>query len=1067
MTKINSPLISETDDSDSISLSFIPSYKLLNMSSNPMIDDENKLILYKRVYDMTHLGVDIMLNDEVLPKMSWSDFVESHSPKTKFWHYETNRWKVSFGCSNGSFKQISFVNSIHTSAGGTHVKYIQKQISSWISSKIGEKNNGSPKNVKTKLFVVVYAIIEDPIFMSQSKECLSLSVEKFGSKCVIPNNLLKDFLDNSDIKTLLNSKIINEHNNLIGKTKVTSIDHLTEANKAGSNVGYKCTLFLCEGSSAKTMCETGIGVIGHDFYGCYALRGKVLNVRNSSINKYFENKELNELKIIVGLKDGEKYNEQSVKKLRYGKIVCVKDADSDGAAIMGLLINFFMIKFPTLLTIKGFFSEFITPMIIQPYGKSLMRFYNMVEHKLFIESKVTELKNLPKAKYIKGLASNKKPDVVDYFKHYNDNCLNIMFDVNGTQSAETENVIQKIIETHNNNKEDNELEDNDIEFENIEFQADYSFRGTNEVLDLVYNTKRANERKSWLINFDHDSYLKREASTPIHCVDFINNDVASFSIDALVRSIPQMIDGLKPTQRKILYVLFGMPDSKAYTPMKVAQLTGAVSKDANYHHGEASMSETIINMAQTYVGSNNVPLLDNDQGEGFGTRIDNGNDTGAPRYIFCSLHKIARLIFPKEDDPLLERVIDDNEEVEPTHYVPIVPFILFNGTIGIGTGWSTTIPSFNPIQIIDYVINSIMIDPVGKIESYYRGFEGDVIELKNGWEYKGKFRLDGQKCFVEELPINYSTNCFISRLNYLTSGVVVAGSKNKVYWSPEIKVLKYNNHTRDNDHPKFDITFDYDFKFEKTIVTGKTKQTTKKVSIPKPTKTTKKPKIDEPKIVKAVRSRIVNLDNQSENSKTTNSKTIVPKLIVPNTALRTRVSTNEVQDSTNKQSEAYVSEVLGMSTQIRNTNMVLLDINMRPKRYSSQYEIIDDWIPIRRELYVKRKEYNIRKMEIEITKLKNMCRFIKEDYEGLIKIRRVPKNKLIETLIEREYDTYNDTYEYLLNITISQLTMEKYNSLLDKFNKLNEQYEQYISTYIEEIWINELNDLKIALMNLR
>jgi len=152
--------------------------------------------------------------------------------------------------------------------------------------------------------------------MSQSKECLSLSVEKFGSKCVIPNNLLKDFLDNSDIKTLLNSKIINEHNNLIGKTKVTSIDHLTEANKAGSNVGYKCTLFLCEGSSAKTMCETGIGVIGHDFYGCYALRGKVLNVRNSSINKYFENKELNELKIIVGLKDGEKYNEQSVKKLR-------------------------------------------------------------------------------------------------------------------------------------------------------------------------------------------------------------------------------------------------------------------------------------------------------------------------------------------------------------------------------------------------------------------------------------------------------------------------------------------------------------------------------------------------------------------------------------------------------------------------------------------------------------------------------------------------------------------------------------------------------------------------------
>lgn len=97
--------------------------------------------------------------------------------------------------------------------------------------------------------------------------------------------------------------------------------------------------------------------------------------------------------------------------------------------------------------------------------------------------------------------------------------------------------------------------------------------------------------------------------------DFVNKELILFSMADLQRSIPSMVDGLKPGQRKILFCAFKRNLVKEF---KVAQLSGYVSEHSAYHHGEQSLASTIIGMAQDYVGSNNINLLQpNGQ---FGTR---------------------------------------------------------------------------------------------------------------------------------------------------------------------------------------------------------------------------------------------------------------------------------------------------------------------------------------------------------------------------------------------------------------------------------------------------------------
>ena len=161
-------------------------------------------------------------------------------------------------------------------------------------------------------------------------------------------------------------------------------------------------------------------------------------------------------------------------------------------------------------------------------------------------------------------------------------------------------------------------------------------------IDMAFNKDRSDDRKSWLKQHDEKNILEDETHVPYS--DFVNKELIHFSNYDLHRSVPHIMDGLKPSQRKILFSCF---KRKLKSEIRVAQLAGYVSEHSGYHHGEESLNKAIIAMAQNFVGSNNIHLLEpNGQ---FGTRLQGGKDAGSPRYLHTVLSDIAHKIFIPDD----------------------------------------------------------------------------------------------------------------------------------------------------------------------------------------------------------------------------------------------------------------------------------------------------------------------------------------------------------------------------------------------------------------------------------
>jgi len=203
--------------------------------------------------------------------------------------------------------------------------------------------------------------------------------------------------------------------------------------------------------------------------------------------------------------------------------------------------------------------------------------------------------------------------------------------------------------------------------------------------------------------------------------DFINRELILFSRADLQRSIPSLLDGLKPGQRKIMFSVF---KRKLRNDIKVAQLAGYVSEHSAYHHGEASLMSTIVGLAQNYCGSNNINLLV-PSGQ-FGTRLLGGKDHASPRYIFTRLQQITRILFPECDDQLLDFNLEDGQVIEPEVYLPIIPLVLVNGADGIGTGWSTNVPNFNPRDVVENLRCMLADTPTVPMHPWFSGFKGGI-----------------------------------------------------------------------------------------------------------------------------------------------------------------------------------------------------------------------------------------------------------------------------------------------------------------------------------------------------
>ncbi|KMU90116.1 DNA topoisomerase 2 [Coccidioides immitis H538.4] len=641
------------------------------------------------------------------------------------------RWEIGFAVSDGSFQQVSFVNSIATTSGGTHVNYISDQICSKLADAVKKKNKTGP--------LLKPAQIRNHIFLTS---------------CILRSKKADQILKKTD-----GSRRARMNN-----------PKLTDANKAGTKEGHHCTLILTEGDSAKGLAMAGRAVVGPDLFGVFPLRGKLLNVRDASVDQISKNQEIQNIKNFLGLQHKKEYTD--TRGLRYGHLMIMTDQDHDGSHIKGLLINYLQVAFPSLLKIPGFLIEFITPIVKvwkgDPKNPTASKsFFTLPEYEEWKKSHGHDRRW--DKKYYKGL---------------------------GTSSTEDAEVYFRDLDRHL--KEFHAMQDNEA-----------------QLIDLAFSKKKADDRKEWLRQFKPGTYLDHSVDK-ITYTDFINKELILFSMADNIRSIPSVVDGLKPGQRKVLYAMFKRNVKK---DMKVVELGGYVSGMTAYQHGEASLQQTIVGLAQTFVGSNNVNCLE--PSGNFGSRLQGGSDCASARYIHTRLSPFARRIFHAADEPLLKSNIDDGKVIEPEVYVPVVPMILINGADGIGTGWSTSIPNFNPEDIVANLRRLMDGESLVPMKPWFRGFTGEVTASGDRYKFSGIIKQTGD-CEVEitELPIRTWTQDFKDKLEE-----IIKAEKAPSF----IKDYKdYNTHSKvhfiiqmDEKHMKkaLEDGLEERFKLSKTIAT--------------------------------------------------------------------------------------------------------------------------------------------------------------------------------------------------------------------------------------------------------
>mgnify|MGYP001280121399 CR=1 FL=1 len=685
-------------------------------------------LFHKRVYDLagtTPPDVRVYLNNVKLPISNFKQYCALYFEDDQKMVYEqiNERWEICVTVApDQQPQQVSFANAICTLKGGEHVKYVLDDIAKHIIPHKSFKDL-SVKNsqVRNSTFLFVNALINNPSFDSQTKETLTTRSSAFGparlkpkisEKCAKAIAKKSGIID--EILFYARAKSRRQLERKTGgakKTKLNGVPKLDDANWAGGRRSEECTLILTEGDSAKTLAIAGLSVIGRDKYGVFPLKGKLKNVRDASNASVMNNAEIQNIMKIMGLNIGRTYADAAA--LRYGHIMIMTDQDHDGSHIKGLIINFLHHFWPSLLAIPNFLQVFITPIVkCTPTAKTKtpVVFYTTPEYEAWQEEDPAH-KDVKKwrPKYYKGLGTSDAKEAKEYFSNLQRNQLHF-----------------------------GPITDSD-----------------GVLIDMCFNKKRVTDRKQWISGYEdgtHMDFNQRE----MRYSDFVNKEYIIMAVQSNLRGIPHVMDGLKPSQRKILFACL---KRKLHHEIKVAQLAGYTSEHAAYHHGEASLNSTIVNMAQDYVGSNNINILmPNGQ---FGTRLMGGKDDASPRYIFTQLNPITEMIFHPSDSELYTYLEDDGQKIEPAFYLPVLPMLLVNGAAGIGTGWSTSIPPFNPLDIIDRLSNIITGKPVQPMTPWFRGFTGSVQAIPNASKYLvfGKWSWSSARTLViSELPVGTWTN---------------------------------------------------------------------------------------------------------------------------------------------------------------------------------------------------------------------------------------------------------------------------------------------------------------------
>ena len=712
----------------SVSITFVPDWRRFGLSK---MENAIYKIFQKRVWDAnicTTPNCKVKFNGDVLPKQNLDTYAKMHEGVENVTSVNGDRWSVCIGPSENGLEQVSFVNGICTTKGGTHVDHVASLVAAGVIEEMAKKIKLKPQQVKNTFNIFVKATLENPTFSSQVKSECTLKAQDFGSKFELPKTFVKNVLKTGiadELTALSKFKEMKELKKTDGarKSKITGIPKLDDANKAGTAQSGKCTLIVTEGDSAKTLAVAGLSVVGRDHYGVFPLRGKCKNVRDSSVAQLTSNQEFNDLKKILGLQQGKEYT--SVSELRYGRLMIMTDADNDGSHIKGLILNMIHYFWPSLLKLN-FVVSMVTPIIKASKGSESKSFYTDSAFRTWYG----DGKAGWRIKYYKGLGTSTSAEAREYFKKIQD--LTVKFDVDTM---------------------------------------------TDDSIILAFDKKKADARKTWLLESTAKEASELEVSygkvKQLDITDFVHKDLVNFSLADLKRSIAHMADGLKPSQRKVMFSCF---QKNLTAEMKVAQLAAYVAEKSSYHHGEVSLAETIVKLANDYTGSNNINLLE-PCGQ-FGTRLMGGKDASQTRYIFTRLTKEARKLFDPNDDAILNYLDDDGRSIEPDFYMPTLPTVLINGTEGIGTGFSCYVPPYNPKDIRDNILNHLHGKSMKKMKPWFRGFKGRIFEHDDVWMTEGVWNVIGKTVKVSELPPGRWTQDYKEHLDALVEKKMISSFTN-------------------------------------------------------------------------------------------------------------------------------------------------------------------------------------------------------------------------------------------------------------------------------------------------
>lgn len=597
---------------------------------------------------------------------------------------------------------ISFTNGIMNFDGGVHtnaafkavgdstVKMINDNIIKKLTKgKKGKELDAKEKrantinisDVKPHISIILSAKLVNPKFTSQEKSCLHTPTPKIA----IDDNELKAIGRWELIERLYAAIEAKQYNNISkgeGKTKGrVRTKNGMEANQAGKAERHKCMLYITEGNSGNSYAKylTTLTPGGRDYIGTLPLRGKCLNVMNADMFQIDNNREFTALKKMLGLRQGVDYTiEDNYRTLKYGAgVMVMADADVDGKHIVGLILNFFHWCFPSLLAV-GYLKDYLTPIVSVTKANNTLKFYSDVGYNNWKDT--TPDYSKWKHKYYKGLGSSKN---IDIKANYADpRTVGWFYDMDAPDK-----------------------------------------------FSLVFKTGREDDRKEWISRWQPLKDEFRHEQQPISW--YLDHELILHCLDNINRTIPGVLDGLKESQRKIMYAAMlkwkFWSKTKAYDELKIAQLIGFVADKSSYHHSENILGDTIVGMSQDYIGSNNISYFV--KGGQLGTRHELGKDAAQTRYTCTEPKPLLSLLYSKKDAAILDHLQDEGKMIEPDRYLPIIPMILVNGTSSIATAWSSNIPCFNPLDLIRWLkmrlqdsTNLIRLNP------WYRGFTG-VIEV--------------------------------------------------------------------------------------------------------------------------------------------------------------------------------------------------------------------------------------------------------------------------------------------------------------------------------------------------